>query len=92
MTPPSHPRTAEFIADQILDVVINRTGFQTDEELQADVTKLIKDIQREAFNRGVEEAAKIVDRHESGIELCAEGVADRIRALKLSDEKREDGR
>lgn len=34
----------------------------------------------DGYRQGLEEAAKIVDRHERGIELCAEGVADRIRA------------
>ena len=54
----------------------------TQDEGVSRLLKLIDSVRNIAENEALERAAVIVDRHNSGIELCAEGVAERIRSLK----------
>lgn len=45
-------RTAAGLADMILDQAINRPSFQTDEQLQEEVGKALKQFEQAAFERG----------------------------------------
>jgi hypothetical protein len=74
----------EALSDEI------RTGAQLMMQMSEEMRKVkakeaIDEIKNKAhaegYAKGIEDAARIVDRQNSGEELCAEGVAERIRAL-----------
>lgn len=86
-------KTAEEVAEIILGAVWNNQ--QSREWHKERTIKALTIYATESYHQGVnhtgckntraealEEAALIVDRHERGIELCADGVAERIRSME----------